>query len=202
MNTETQESTITKPPEQQKKTKGFLNEIIDFILIAVFIVIPFRVFVAQPFVVNGASMDPTFKNGEYLIVDQLSYRFDPPERGSVLIFKYPKDPSKHFIKRVIGLPNETISLNSGKVTIKNSSNPKGFSLNEPYIEHEKKDSFTITLDDNEYFVLGDNRAGSADSRIWGPVPEENVVGRPIIRLLPLSELDFMPGDQRDILKAN
>ena len=179
---------------EQKKKKGFFREIVEFALIALVIVIPFRMFIAQPFVVNGASMDPTFLHGEYLIVDQLSYRFDNPKRGSVLIFKYPKDPSKYFIKRVIGLPGETVKISRGKVTIINSSHPEGMTLDEPYIRYEKKDSFEMTLSNGEYFVMGDNRLGSADSRVWGALPEEDIVGRPVLRLFPISKLSLFPGD--------
>ncbi len=89
---------------------------------------PIRLFVAQPFIVSGASMDPTFETGEYLIVDQLSYHFDDPVRGQVVIFKYPKDESKYFIKRVIGLPGETVQIEGTDVTIFNESNPDGKKL--------------------------------------------------------------------------
>lgn len=187
---------ITILQKKHKPEKTFLRELIEFAIVAIVIVIPFRIFIAQPFVVNGASMDPTFKNGEYLIVDQLSYRFGTPERGSVLIFKYPKDPSKYFIKRVIGLPNETVNIKDGVVTIKNSTHKNGFVLTEPYITHTKSDSFQMTLDSNEYFVMGDNRAGSADSRVWGPLPTEDIIGRPLFRLFPVSNAGTLPGDER------
>jgi len=184
------------PSPSIKIEKSFFRELLEFAIIAVVVVIPFRIYVAQPFVVNGASMDPTFKNGEYLIVDQITYRFDTPERGSVLIFKYPKDTTKYFIKRVIGLPGETVSIKDGIVTVKNKTHPEGFTLSEPYIVHSKSDSFEMTLDNDEYFVLGDNRSGSADSRIWGPMPTEDIVGRPLMRLFPLSAAGIMPGDER------
>ncbi len=180
---------------QTRKQKSFFRELLEFALIAVVIVIPFRIFIAQPFVVNGSSMDPTFENGEYLIVDQISYRFEKPARGSIIIFKYPKDPSKYFIKRVIGLPGEEIIIKDGKVTIINDNYPEGIPLEEPYIQYEKKDSFTTTLENDEYFVMGDNRLGSADSRVWGPLPEYNIVGRPLIRLFPISRLDVLPGNE-------
>jgi signal peptidase I len=166
-------------------------EMLKLILIAFAIVIPFRLFIAQPFIVDGASMDPTFRSGQYLIVDKVDYRFNEPARGSVLIFKYPKDPKKYFIKRVIGLPGETVSIRDGIVTIVNAENPEGFSLEEPYVEFERKDSLaSFTLGESEYFVLGDNRLGSADSRVWGPVPEENIIGRPFLRVYPFS---LLPG---------
>ncbi len=126
-------------------------------------------------------MDPTFKNGEYLIVDQLTYRLENPERGDVIIFRYPKDETKYYIKRIIGLPHETVKSNGGKITIINAENPDGFTLLEPYLQNKSFDSFNITLGE-EYFVLGDNRPESSDSRYWGPLKENFIIGRPIVRL--------------------
>lgn len=166
--------------------QNFWKELVKLVVIAVVIVIPFRLFIAQPFIVDGASMDPTFENSQYLIVDELTYHFNTPQRGSVLIFKYPRDPKKFFIKRVIGLPNEQVVINNGQVTIINTENPNGLKLNEPYVVYKKEDSHSVKLGENEYFVMGDNRAGSSDSRYWGPVPEENIVGRPIFRVWPLN----------------
>jgi len=186
------------PDEILEKKKGankFWKELGQLLLLAVFVVIPFRMFVAQPFIVDGASMDPTFMHKEYLIVDELSYRFSTPARGSVLIFKYPKDPSKYFIKRIIGLPGETVTIDNGQVTIINSAYPDGFLLDEPYVIFSKPDNIAFTLSDNEYFVMGDNRLGSADSRMWGPVPKEDIIGRPIIRVWPPN---FWPGDKTDL----
>ena len=177
---------------EDKKTSHFWKELFKLIFISLLIVVPFRIYVAQPFIVEGASMDPTFETGDYLIVDELSYRFKSPERGSVLIFKYPKDPSKSFIKRVIGLPGETVSISKGRVTITNSAHPDGLKLEEPYVVLvSKQDELTYAVKVGEYFVLGDNRISSADSRLWGPVPESNIIGRPIIQLLPPT---FLPGN--------
>lgn len=169
-----------------KEETSFWRELAKLAVIAVVVVVPFRLYVAQPFVVDGASMDPTFKTGQYLIVDELSYRFEEPARGSVLIFRYPKDPSKYFIKRIIGLPGETVKLDHGAVTIVNAANPQGLKLDEPYVEFAKDDTASYTLGAGEYFVMGDNRAGSADSRYWGAVPRADFIGRPIVRLWPPS----------------
>lgn len=185
-------------PINTKTQKSFIREFFEFAIIALVIVIPFRIYIAQPFVVNGASMDPTFTNGEYLIVDQLSYRFGTPARGSVLIFKYPNDPSKYFIKRVIGLPGETVKSESGQITIINNTNPQGIKLSEPYIKFHKNDSFETRLGNSEYFVMGDNRAGSADSRMWGALPENDIVGRPVLRLFPISRINILPGDYKEL----
>lgn len=181
-------------PEPDKNSKNFWKELVKLVFFSLLIVIPFRMYVAQPFIVDGSSMDPTFETGNYLIVDELTYRFETPERGSVLIFKYPRDPRKSFIKRVIGLPGETVSILDGQITIINADHPEGFKLDEPYVKLVKKDSVDYIIGENEYFVLGDNRLASADSRIWGPVPKENIVGRPIIRFFPLA---LFPGDHSD-----
>ena len=137
-------------------------------------------------------MYPTFKTGDYLIVDELSYHLGKPGRGDVLVFRYPKDPSKSFIKRLIGLPGEIVNIEGGKVRIISNEHPEGLDLNEPYIKLSKSESLSFTLGEDEYFVMGDNRAQSADSRIWGPVPEKNIVGRPLLRFLPPA---FLPGDE-------
>ncbi len=173
-------------------SSNFWKELIKLVLLSLLIVVPFRIYIAQPFIVDGASMDPTFSSGNYLIVDEITYRFRAPERGSVLIFKYPVDPRKSFIKRVIGLPGEKVSIVLGQVTITNAEYPDGFVLNEPYIKFIKKESADFSLGPKEYFVMGDNRLGSADSRMWGPVPEANIIGRPIIRLFPPA---LFPGNE-------
>lgn len=178
-----------------KNQDPFWKELLKLIILALVVVIPFRLYIAQPFIVDGASMDPTFKSGQYLIVDELTYHFKSPERGSVLIFKYPRDPKKYFVKRVIGLPGETVIIENGTVQIINTENPQGFTIDEPYVQFDKDEDFSYTLSEEEYFVLGDNRLGSADSRIWGPVPEENIVGRPILRLYPPA---IFPGNDLNI----
>lgn len=180
------------PVEETKaSSSNFWKELVKLVLLSLLIVVPFRLYIAQPFIVDGASMDPTFETGDYLIVDEITYRFETPKRGSILIFKYPIDPRKSFIKRVIGLPEETVSISDGQVTITNIDRPEGFVIDEPYVKLDKKDNLNYTLGANEYFVMGDNRLASADSRIWGPVPEGNIVGRPIIRFFPPA---LFPGD--------
>jgi signal peptidase I len=157
------------------------------------IVVPFRIYIAQPYIVSGSSMDPTFKDGDYLIVDQLSKRFSLPERNSVLIIKYPLNTKKFFIKRLIAFPNEQVSIKDGVVTVINEQNPEGVVIDSSFVAFEKKDNFYLELGENEFFVMGDNRAGSSDSRIWGPLPKENIVGKPILRLLPVNNISINPG---------
>lgn len=178
----------------EQKKQNSLWETVKFIVLALIIVTPIRMFIAQPFIVNGSSMDPTFATGQYLIVDELSYHLGDPARGDVIILRYPNDPKKFFIKRVIGLPNETLELHDGAVTIKNTEYPEGFALTEPYIKYTKNDTMTKTLGVEEYFVMGDNRAASSDSRYWGVVPRGLIVGRALVRLLPIASAAVLPGD--------
>lgn len=172
-------------------------ETIRFILIALAVVIPIRLYIAQPFIVSGASMDPTFASGQYLIVDEISYRVTDPVRGDVVIFKYPNDLKKYFIKRVIGLPGETLIINEeGKVFIKGVGQESLTVLNEPYVKFTKSDAVEITLADDEYFMMGDNRAGSYDSRVWGAVKRDLFIGRALVRLFPVTTVDLLPGQFR------
>lgn len=178
-----------------KKENVFI-EVLKAALIAIIIVVPIRFFIAQPYIVSGASMNPTFDSGHYIIVDQLTYRFEEPKRGDVVIFKYPKDTSKFFIKRIIGLPGETVFIQKGEVFIVNEETPQGFVLNETYIVDSNKiiESSEHILSNDEYFVLGDNRRSSSDSRIWGPLQENFIVGRAILRILPITDIGLFPGN--------
>lgn len=175
----------------QEKKNGFW-ETIKFAVIAFIIVWPIRAFVAQPFIVSGSSMVPTFENSQYLIVDQISYRFEEPKRGDVVIFRYPNDPSKFFIKRIIGLPGETININGSKVTV-TTKEGEDLTLDEPYVANESQNKIKTEVGENEYFVMGDNRAASSDSRYWGNLNESYIVGKALIRLLPFEHFGIHPG---------
>lgn len=192
------EHTHSTPPSIVKQP-GTVGEILRFALIALIIVIPIRFFVAQPFIVSGASMTPTFQNGQYLIVDQLSYRFTPPAHGDVIVFKYPKDPSKYFIKRVIGIPGDTISINGNVITIFNKTHENGVKLSEPYVaKMTPNGAETEKLGEGEYFVMGDNRDNSSDSRVWGILPKDFIVGKAYLRLFPLPDIRYLPGSATPI----
>ncbi|MBX9765402.1 signal peptidase I [Patescibacteria group bacterium] len=173
-----------------------LDDVIKFALIALLIVVPLRWFVAQPFVVRGASMEPIFENGEYLIVDQLTYRFEEPERDDVVILRYPKDPDVFFIKRIIGLPGETVELQGKRVIIRRGPDTEPIILDESFISPDRmRDEYgTYALGEKEYFVMGDNRNESSDSRAWGSLPRDNIVGRPLVRLFPPTKIEILPGD--------
>jgi signal peptidase I len=188
---EIQKDTTANPVPKE----NFLKEIVKFTLIAIAIVIPIRAYVAQPFIVSGASMDPTFKSGQYLIVDQLTYHFNEPQREDVIVFRYPHDPSIFYIKRIIGLPGETVTMTDGKIKITSKEHPEGLVMDDPHVipAHRTSDNYTITLRDTEYFVMGDNRPESSDSRVWGPLERKYITGRPILRLFPHGSASIFPG---------
>jgi signal peptidase I len=182
----------------EKTTTQSFWELVRFAFIALIIVFPIRAFVAEPFVVSGGSMIPTFENGNYLIVDKISYKFTEPERNDVVVFKYPNDTTKYFVKRIIALPNETIDIKGSTVTITNALHPEGFTIDEPYVKNIANNSTHLELKDDEYFVMGDNRSGSSDSRYWGPVKKDLITGRAYLRLLPISKIDVLPGAYQPI----
>lgn len=176
-----------------RKTIAFVLEIVKIIVIASVIVLPIRYFLFQPFIVKGESMMPNFQTGNYLIVDEISYRFKNPERGDVIVFKYPKDKSQRFIKRVIGLPGETVEIKNGKINILDN-NKNLIQLDEAqYLPESRitRGSAKTTLKNGEYFVLGDNREYSYDSRGWGILPEKDIVGRAFLRLFPVNEISII-----------
>ncbi len=185
---------IGNTEQESKQTfKQSFWELVRFALIAVAIVLPVRMFIAQPFIVSGSSMVPTFENGQYLIVDEITYRFEDPKRGDVIVFRYPNDTKKFFIKRIIGLPGETVDVKKEETIITNKENPNGFTLDQSYVVNHSEDNSHIVLKNDEYFVMGDNRSGSSDSRSWGPVQKKLLVGRAFLRLLPVKEIGVLPG---------
>ncbi|MBU1557624.1 signal peptidase I [Patescibacteria group bacterium] len=172
---------------------NFFVEVLKFSLLTLLIVLPFRMFIAKPFIVNGASMSPTFETGHYLIVDQVSYKINEPERGDIIVFKYPNDQTRFFIKRIVGLPRETIIIKNGEVTIKNDQFPDGFTLEEDYVKNIAHKNMSQTLSEDEYFVMGDNRANSSDSRTWGALEKNFIIGKAFVRLFPITQMDLFPG---------
>ena len=177
---------------QEVRRSDFFTELLKFAALALVVVVPVRLFIAQPFIVSGASMYPTFQNGQYLIIDELSYRFTPPVYGDVIVFHYPKDTSQFFIKRIIGLPGDTVQIKNGSVYILRGG--QGQKLAEPYVVNQGNGAdSTITLNTDEYFVMGDNRPESSDSRVWGILPKKDIVGHVLLRLLPVTEANVDPG---------
>lgn len=165
-----------------------LWEVVKVVLVSLAIIVPIRYFLVQPFFVDGSSMSPNFENGEYLLIDEISYRLKDPQRGEVVVFKFPVNPSQFFIKRIIGLPGETIQIKNNEIIIKNQSNPEGFVLDESkYLQNVPPlDDQEITLGKDEFFVMGDNRRESYDSRRWGALPDKNLIGKVWLRAWPAS----------------
>lgn len=168
---------------------SFFWELIKVFLLAIVIIVPIRYFLVQPFFVRGASMEPNYFDEEYLVIDELSYRWRGPQRGEVVVFRYPKDPSQYFIKRIVGLPGERVEISQGQVFIYNQQYTSGVKLDEsaylPALTRTGK-TISLPLGSDEYFVLGDNRAASSDSREWGSLPGSAIIGRVWIRAFPLS----------------
>lgn len=167
-----------------------LLELLEIAIVAIGAVFLIRTFLIQPFLVSGASMTPTFSDGDYLLVDQVTYRFREPLRGEVVVFRSPTDSSIYFIKRIVGLPGEAVIIKNGAITIENKSNPQGFGLDEEYIPREvaTRGNEKFVLDSNNYFLLGDNRSYSFDSRSWGELDRKKIVGLVSLRLWPITEL--------------
>ncbi|MBI5654788.1 signal peptidase I [Candidatus Uhrbacteria bacterium] len=182
---------FTEETQSRKVALGsalsLLLELVQVLAISLAIIIPVRYFLVQPFYVKGASMEPSFFDHEYLIIDELSYRFTQPERGDIVVFRYPADPKQFFIKRVIGLPGETVEVAGGQIKIYNDKNPNGVVLDETKYLDQMYTAMTrtVTLKNNEYYVMGDNRVASLDSRIFGPVERSSIVGRVWLRGWPL-----------------
>lgn len=176
--------------ETNSKSKlGFIWEIAKIAAIALVIVLPIRYFLFQPFIVKGESMSPNFESGDYLIIDEISYRFSDPQRGDVIVFYYPKDKTQRFIKRIIALPGETALVQDGKVII-TKTNGQTMILEEKYLPRDLETAGNVNLKvgADEYFVLGDNREYSYDSRAWGVVPRSGIIGKAFFRVFPLAAL--------------
>ncbi|MBU0476915.1 signal peptidase I [Patescibacteria group bacterium] len=173
-----------------RKILSFFWEVAKIGIIAAVIVVPIRYFLFQPFFVRGQSMEPSFYNSDYLVVDEISYRFKAPQRGEVIVFKFPNDPSQRYIKRIIGLPGETVEVKDGKVVIFIEDSEVETLDESDYLSNSLSTpgNIKIILDENEYFVLGDNRIASSDSRSWGSLSKEYIIGRVFFRAFPFAAL--------------
>ncbi|MDP3792842.1 MAG: signal peptidase I [bacterium] len=173
-----------------RETWAFVWETAKIIIISLAIILPIRYYLVQPFFVKGASMESNFHDGDYLLIDEISYRFNEPKRGEVIVFRYPENPSQFFIKRIIGLPGETIEIKNDTITIHNSEFPKGFTLKESYLSlgEETIGNLSENLADDEYYVLGDNRLQSSDSRRWGSLEKRFITGKAFLRLWPFTNI--------------
>ena len=176
-------------PSLSSEIGAFVWETIKIVVISLVIIFPIRYYLLQPFFVKGASMESNLEDGDYIFVDELSYEFREPVRGDVVVFRYPLDKSQFFIKRVIGMPGETVQIKDNKVIIYNKLHPDGYPLPEPYLDPSQQTlgEMRVKLDENEYFVMGDNRLKSSDSRRWGAVNNSLITGRAFIRLWPWND---------------
>lgn len=174
----------------------FVWEIFKVVVISLAIIIPVRYFLIKPFYVKGASMEPNFYDYEYLIINEISYRFDDPQRGDAIVFKYPYDPNQYFIKRIIGLPGETIKISGGKVYIVSTDFNEEKILEEDYLLPAMKTlgEVEVTLGEEEYYLLGDNRLASLDSRAFGPIKQKYIVGKTLLRGWPLNRFGLILND--------
>ena len=177
-----------------RKFFASLLEVLEIAVIAVAAVFIVRSFLVQPFLVSGTSMVPTFSNGDYVLTDELTFRIRPPERGEVVVFHDVSDPSTYLIKRVIGLPGERVVINNDTVTIYNKQNPNGFVLDETYLPGGTVTSGDedVTLSSSSYFMMGDNRPNSSDSRIWGVADKRYLIGKGVLILWPFNFAGKIP----------
>jgi signal peptidase I len=181
-----------------KITLQDIRELASFVVITLLLFFGIKHFLVQPFLVDGRSMSPNFETGNYLIVDRLSYRLDEPKRFHVVVFEFPKDPARYFIKRIIALPGERVTVRDGVTKVFNEQYKDGLIIEEPYLVNtSNKDVVDLTLGPTEYFVMGDNRLESYDSRIWGALDRSFISGRALVRLYPFTEIELYPADLSD-----
>jgi signal peptidase I len=194
---------------QQESRRNIFSEsilLIRDLILVLSIFILFGVFIAQPVVVEGTSMDPNLHEGERLLVDKLiyykiqSFGFGHIERGDIVVFWYPKNPEQSYVKRVIGLPGEKVELRNGKVLI------NGQEMSEPYLSPTNNQGMANmeekTVENHYYFVMGDNRDNSSDSRIWGQVPEKYIYGKAFFRYWQPSQVGFLPNGEPQLNNAD
>ncbi len=195
--------------KEKQENKSFISrlglfslEAIKIIVLASITVFVVRSFIFKPFYVKGSSMEPSFLEHDYLIVDQLTYRFRKPERGEVVVFKPPTGRKDFYLKRIIGLPGERVRIEDGKVIVCNVSCE---TLNESYIEKQDlkiEGSYSVTLGEKQYFVLGDNRDNSSDSRVFGPIDRDAIVGKIWFRGYPVPRIDDFDAPSYNLKNLN
>ena len=186
-------------PRYLKSFFEFLWEVAKVVVLSLVIILPIRYFLVQPFYVKGASMQPNFMDRDYLLIDELSFRFREPARGEVIVFRYPKDETQYFIKRVIGLPGDHVVVQDGQVWVGVAGGPLKLDP-EPYLnpsvqtQPESPNYSDVTLLPDQYFVLGDNRPASLDSRSFGTVSSHEIIGRIWVRGWPFDHFKvYHPG---------
>ena len=194
------DNNIKPEMESEKYNKAsevwaFIWETAKIIIISLAIIIPIRYYLVQPFFVKGACMEENFHDGDYLLIDEISYRLEVPRRGDVIVFRYPENQTQFFIKRIIGLPGETVEIKNNTVKIYNSEFPKGLIVKEDYLSSSQETfgNLQVKLSEGEYYVLGDNRKHSSDSRAWGSLDKSLITGKAFLRLWPFDNITKIPG---------
>ncbi|OGY26862.1 MAG: signal peptidase I [Candidatus Woykebacteria bacterium RBG_16_43_9] len=184
--------------EQKSSLWSTVVDVIETVVAAAAIFVVVYLFLLQPHQVRGASMEPNFKDGEYILTDKISYRFSDPKRGDVVIFKAPTNPDVDFIKRIIAIPGEKVEIKNNNIIITNDENPKGFTLSEPYEIMEPiaggshlREGKIVEVPKDSYLVFGDNRTHSFDSREWGSLTKKSIIGKAWIRYWPLSKISLI-----------
>jgi signal peptidase I len=166
-------------PEESQRSGllRFIFDIVETLLLSLLLFLGINAISAR-IRVDGFSMEPTLHTGEFVIVNKLAYRLGQPKIGDVVVFRYPRDPEQEYIKRIIGLPGDTVRVEGGQVYVNNQK------LVEPYIQSAPAYQDTWVVPEDTLFVLGDNRNNSSDSHSWGPVPMENVIGKAVVIYWP------------------
>ncbi|KKM11863.1 signal peptidase I [Clostridiales bacterium PH28_bin88] len=167
--------------------KSAFAELLESVVIAVILATVIRFFLFQPFYIPSGSMEPTLSPGDRIIVNKLTYRFSEPNRGDVIVFKYPLDPQKDYIKRVVAVAGERVEIRNSEVYV------NGEAIGEPYLPEGLvfNDFGPVEVPRDSYFVMGDNRNNSQDSRVWGALPEQNVIGKAVLVFWPLGRLGLI-----------
>jgi signal peptidase I len=193
-------------PKESQDAWRFGAELIRTAVVVSILAYVIRLFILQPFVVEGSSMYPRFQTNDFLIVDKLSYRFSSPQRGDIIVFKYPYDLETNYVKRIIGLPGDTVKIDNGQVSVIDDAHPEGVTLDEPYLSNGNTTTLPVSSIKNEfsvpsdkYFVLGDNRHASSDSREWGFLPKEDVIGRVIVQAYPFNRASWVSHARYDVI---
>lgn len=198
---------VPKRREQSQDVWRFAAELVRTALIVALLAYGLRLFVLQPFVVEGSSMFPRFQTNDFLIVDKVSYHIKTPARGDIIVFKFPYDLNTNYVKRIIGLPGDTVTIENGNVKVANETHPEGSVLAEPYLSAGSTTQLTssssknqFVVPDGQFFVLGDNRKASSDSREWGFLPASNIIGRAVVQVFPVKRASFVAHARYDSLK--
>ncbi|MEW6573680.1 MAG: signal peptidase I [Bacillota bacterium] len=169
------------------KRSGFFGDILESLVIAIILAIFIRAFIFQPFYIPSGSMKPTLFQGDRIIVSKLSYRLHPPERGDIIVFRFPLNEKKNYVKRLIGLSGETVQLSDGKLFINGRETP------EPYLPPGTyfADFGPVKVPEDSYFMLGDNRMNSEDSRVWGFLDRRLIVGKAVLLYWPITRINLV-----------